>query len=74
MIAATPTYARAGAIPWCGLARMLQGLSVGGEYGASATYLSEMAMRNPAPFGRASIYHADRRTAVALSVVVPPAP
>ena len=25
------------------LARMLQGLSVGGEYGASATYLSEMA-------------------------------
>jgi MHS family alpha-ketoglutarate permease-like MFS transporter len=27
------------------LARMLQGLSVGGEYGASATYLSEMATR-----------------------------
>ena len=27
------------------LARMLQGLSVGGEYGASATYLSEMAGR-----------------------------
>ena len=25
------------------LARLLQGLSVGGEYGASATYLSEMA-------------------------------
>jgi len=28
------------------LARMLQGLSVGGEYGTSATYLSEMAARN----------------------------
>ena len=27
------------------LARVLQGLSVGGEYGASATYLSEMASR-----------------------------
>lgn len=28
------------------LARLLQGLSVGGEYGASATYLSEMAGRD----------------------------
>ena len=28
------------------LARMIQGLSVGGEYGASATYLSEMAHRS----------------------------
>ena len=27
-------------------ARLLQGLSVGGEYGSSATYLSEMATRN----------------------------
>ncbi len=32
------------------LARMLQGLSVGGEYGASATYLSEMAMRDRRAF------------------------
>jgi MHS family alpha-ketoglutarate permease-like MFS transporter len=32
------------------LARMLQGLSVGGEYGASATYLSEKAMRNRRAF------------------------
>jgi MHS family alpha-ketoglutarate permease-like MFS transporter len=28
------------------LARLLQGLSVGGEYGASATYMSEMASRS----------------------------
>ena len=28
------------------LARMIQGLSVGGEYGTSATYLSEMATKN----------------------------
>ncbi|MGE1076418.1 MFS transporter, partial [Pseudomonas fragariae (ex Marin et al. 2024)] len=27
-------------------ARLLQGISVGGEYGASATYLSEMAGKN----------------------------
>jgi len=45
MIAATPGYARIGmASPALLLvARLLQGLSVGGEYGASATYLSEMA-------------------------------
>lgn len=52
MIAAAPTYARAGAFAPAVLvvARMLQGLSVGGEYGASATYLSEMAMRNRRAF------------------------
>ena len=45
IIAATPTYASAGWVAPAMLvfARMLQGLSVGGEYGASATYLSEMA-------------------------------
>src|SRR4029078_6192674 len=32
------------------IARMLQGLSVGGEYGASATYLSEMALRDRRAF------------------------
>lgn len=32
------------------IARMLQGLSVGGEYGASATYLSEMATRSSRGF------------------------
>ncbi|HKC03040.1 MAG TPA: MFS transporter [Sphingomicrobium sp.] len=52
MIAAAPTYASAGAIAPAVLvlARMLQGLSVGGEYGASATYLSEMAMSNRRAF------------------------
>ena len=45
MIAVTPGYARIGvAAPvMLVVARLLQGLSVGGEYGASATYLSEMA-------------------------------
>ncbi len=47
MIALTPGYATIGvAAPiLLLLARLLQGLSVGGEYGASATYLSEMATR-----------------------------
>jgi MHS family alpha-ketoglutarate permease-like MFS transporter len=45
MIAITPTYASIGiAAPvLLGLARMIQGLSLGGEYGTSATYLSEIA-------------------------------
>jgi MHS family alpha-ketoglutarate permease-like MFS transporter len=45
LIALTPTHAAIGnAAPAILLfARMLQGFSVGGEYGASATYLSEMA-------------------------------
>ena len=45
LIAVTPSYARAGVLApvMLVLARLLQGLSVGGEYGASATYLSEMA-------------------------------
>jgi len=45
MIAATPTYASIGiAAPiLLGCARMVQGLSLGGEYGTSATYLTEMA-------------------------------
>jgi len=45
MIAVTPTYASIGiAAPvLLGLARMIQGLSLGGEYGTSATYLSEIA-------------------------------
>ena len=45
MIAVTPTYASIGvaAPASCALARMIQGLSLGGEYGTSATYLSEVA-------------------------------
>ncbi|HYA59468.1 MAG TPA: MFS transporter [Burkholderiaceae bacterium] len=45
MIAVTPTYERIGsaAPTLLMVARLLQGLSLGGEYGASATYLSEMA-------------------------------
>jgi MFS transporter, MHS family, alpha-ketoglutarate permease len=45
MIAVTPTYASIGvAAPiLLGVARLVQGLSLGGEYGASATYLSEVA-------------------------------
>lgn len=45
LIAIAPTYAVAGLLGPVTLlvARMLQGLSLGGEYGASATYLSEMA-------------------------------
>ena len=52
LIAAAPTYVRAGAVAPIVLviARMLQGLSVGGEYGASATYLSEMALRDRRAF------------------------
>ncbi|MFT4047755.1 MAG: MFS transporter [Solimonas sp.] len=46
-IACTPTYAQIGvAAPLLLLvARLVQGLSLGGEYGTSATYLSEMATR-----------------------------
>lgn len=48
LIAATPTYQTIGILAPILLltARLLQGLSVGGEYGVSATYLSEMATRN----------------------------
>jgi len=48
VIALAPGYAQIGpAAPVVLLgARLLQGLSVGGEYGASATYMSEMAGRS----------------------------
>ena len=45
VIAVTPTYASIGAAApvMLGIARIIQGLSLGGEYGASATYLTEVA-------------------------------
>jgi MHS family alpha-ketoglutarate permease-like MFS transporter len=45
MIAVTPTYATIGILAPVSLAvaRIIQGLSLGGEYGTSATYLTEMA-------------------------------
>ena len=48
LIALTPSYSTIGVLAPILLliARLLQGLSVGGEYGVSATYLSEMATEN----------------------------
>ncbi|NBX85332.1 MAG: MFS transporter [Gammaproteobacteria bacterium] len=48
VIALTPTYAQIGIMAPVMLtfARLLQGISVGGEYASSATYLSEMASKN----------------------------
>jgi MHS family alpha-ketoglutarate permease-like MFS transporter len=52
MIAVLPTYAMVGtAAPMLLLlARLLQGLSVGGEYGTSATYMSEVALQGKRGF------------------------
>ena len=48
LIACAPTYDHVGLLAPSILifARLLQGLSVGGEYGASATYLTEMGGKN----------------------------
>ncbi|MDE2401359.1 MAG: metabolite/H+ symporter [Burkholderiales bacterium] len=52
LIASLPTYASIGA--WAPalllLARLIQGLSVGGEYGTTATYMSEVALRGQRGF------------------------
>ena len=50
MIAVLPTYATIGAAAPALLlvARLVQGLSVGGEYGTAATYMSEVADRGDA--------------------------
>ncbi|MBD1597816.1 MFS family transporter [Pseudomonas typographi] len=52
LIACLPTYASIGAAApiLLLLARLIQGLSVGGEYGTSATYMSEVAMRGERGF------------------------
>ncbi len=52
LIAIAPTYAQVGWVAPAVLviARLLQGLSVGGEFGASSTYLSEMAARGQRGF------------------------
>jgi MHS family alpha-ketoglutarate permease-like MFS transporter len=51
-IACLPTYAAVGALaPFLLLvARLVQGLSVGGEYGTTATYMSEVALRGQRGF------------------------
>ena len=52
LFAALPTYTQVGmAAPFLLLAvRLLQGLSVGGEYGAVATYMSEVALKGQRGF------------------------
>ncbi|MEH3119919.1 MAG: MFS family transporter [Methylorubrum populi] len=51
-IAVLPTYATVGQLApvLLVLARMVQGLSVGGEYGTSATYMSEVAVKGSRGF------------------------
>jgi MFS transporter, MHS family, dicarboxylic acid transporter PcaT len=52
MIAVLPTFASVGALApaLLLLARLIQGLSVGGEYGTTATYMSEVALRGQRGF------------------------
>ena len=53
------------------LARLFQGLSVGGEYGTSATYMSEVAVEGRKGFYASFQYVTfDRRTTASLLVVV----
>lgn len=58
VIAVTPGYAQIGVLAPAILlaARLLQGLSIGGEYGASATYLSEVSSRSLRGFGSSFQY------------------
>ncbi len=52
VIAVLPTYAQVGALAplLLLLARLIQGLSVGGEYGTTATYMSEIALKGQRGF------------------------
>jgi len=58
VIALIPTHAQAGILAPILLtaARIAQGLSVGGEYGASATYVSEMSVRRRRGFWSGFLY------------------
>src|SRR3982751_2326750 len=58
MIALAPTYAQAGLFSPAILliARLTQGLSLGGEYGSSATYMSEIADRERRGFWSSFLY------------------
>ena len=75
LIAAAPTYAQAGVLSPAilVLARIIQGLSLGGEYGSSATYLSEIADRERRGFWSSFQYVTiigGQLTALALLVVL----
>jgi len=75
IIALTPSYATIGvAAPvMLVLARLLQGLSVGGEYGTSATYLSEVANKENRGFYSSFQYVtliAGQLTALALLIAL----
>lgn len=75
LIAVSPTYAQAGVFSPAILllARLIQGLSLGGEYGSSATYLSEMADRERRGFWSSFQYVTiigGQLTALALLVVL----
>ncbi len=75
MIAVSPTYDQAGLLSPATLlvARIVQGLSLGGEYGSSATYLSEIADRERRGFWSSFQYVTiigGQLTALALLVVL----
>ena len=75
LIALAPGYASAGVLSPAILvaARIIQGLSLGGEYGSSATYLSEMADRERRGFWSSFQYVTiigGQLTALALLVVL----